>query len=115
MASGTGTVTSMDPVPMITAVAVALACWPTTKGIDATLPAIGLVIVAWLSWSCAVARRIALDWMVAWSVIRVAAVTVPAPVRERPAAAAACSAELEEDSVDDCCLAAPAAALAALA
>lgn len=53
LARGTGTLTSMAPAPMITAVAVALACWPTTKGIDATLPAMGLVIVAWLSWSCA--------------------------------------------------------------
>lgn len=53
LASGTGTDTSMAPLPMITAVAVALACWPTMNGIDATLPAIGLVIVAWLSWSCA--------------------------------------------------------------
>src|SRR5450759_2933693 len=103
----------MAPLPMITAAALALACWPTMKGIDATLPAIGLVMVAWFNWSCAWASAIALDWMVAWSVIRVAAVTVPPPVRERPAAAAACSAELEEDSVDDCCLAAPAAALAA--
>ena len=108
MASGTGTDTSIAPLPMITAVAVALACWPTMKGIDATLPAIGLEMVAWFNWSCAWASTIALDWIVAWSVIRVAAVTVPPPVRERPAAAAACSAELLEDKELDFCWAAAA-------
>ena len=108
MASGTGTETSMAPVPMITAVAVALACWPTMKGIDATLPAIGLVMVAWFSWSCAVASAIFVVSMVDWSVISVAAVTVPPPARERPAAAAACSAELVEDKELDFCWAAAA-------
>lgn len=52
-------------------------------------------------------------WIVDWSVINVAAVTVLPPLRDRPAAAAACRAELDEDSVDDCALAAAAPALAA--
>jgi hypothetical protein len=89
LASGTGTLTSMVPVPMITAAAVALACWPTTKGIDATLPAMGLVMVAWFNWSCAWASAMFVVSIVDWSVISVAAVTVPLPLRESPAAAAA--------------------------
>ena len=113
-ASGTASVISMAPLPMMTAASVALACWPTTKGIEATLPAIGLVMVAWFSWSCAWVRAMSSVWMAAWSVINVAAVTVPpVPLRESPAAAADCSAELVDDSADDWLLAAAAPLLAA--
>ena len=53
--------------------------------------------------------------IVDWSVISVAAVTVPLPVRERPAAAAAWRAEFVEVSDDDWLFAAAAAAAAAAA
>ena len=68
------------------------------------MPAIGLVIVARLSWSCASAKEIRVASMLALSVISVAWVTLPDPVRDAAlptaAAAAACSAEFVEVRTD---------------